>query len=103
MAKSTAINDFLQRMLSSANPWVGGRDVRVADVLDESAEQIDSVFGDQPEVRAAVELTVGQTYRGLGIFDAAESHLTEALNTHREILPEGDPDRGSQYTPRDPP
>jgi len=92
MAKSTAINDFLQRMLSSANPWVGGRDVRVADVLDQSAEEIDSVFGDQPEVRAAVELTVGRTYRGLGIYDAAESHLMDAVNLRREILPEGNPD-----------
>jgi tetratricopeptide (TPR) repeat protein/tRNA A-37 threonylcarbamoyl transferase component Bud32 len=90
-AKATAINGFLQRMLASPNPWVGGRDVRVADVLDQSVKSIEGAFAGQPVVEAAVRLTVGRTYRGLGLYDAAETQLNRALAVQRTTLTIGDP------------
>ncbi|NIQ25940.1 MAG: hypothetical protein GTN88_05200, partial [Gammaproteobacteria bacterium] len=71
-AKSAAINEFLQGMLSSADPWQKGRDVKVADVLGQAAGDIGAAFDDQPEVEAEVRLTIGRTYRNLGLYEEAE-------------------------------
>jgi eukaryotic-like serine/threonine-protein kinase len=86
-AKAGAVNDFLlQRMLSAANPWQDGRDVTVAKVLDTAASQIDERFGDQPDVRAAVQHTLGQAYQRLARIDDAERFLTEAFEWRRTNL-----------------
>lgn len=93
-AKSTAINDFLQRMLASVDPVQGGRSVKVADVLDQAAGDIGRSFQGQPDVEAAVRVTVGRTYRGLGIYEDADTQLREALTLRLRTLPAGDPQTG---------
>jgi serine/threonine protein kinase len=90
--KAAAVNEFLQRMLGSADPWIGAREVKVADVLDQATEEVESSFRDQPEVAAAVRFTLGRTYRGLGLYPEAEAQLREALELQRAALPDGDPD-----------
>jgi serine/threonine protein kinase/Tfp pilus assembly protein PilF len=90
--KAAAVNEFLQRMLGSPNPWTGAREVKVADVLDQATEEVESSFQGQPEVAAAVRFTLGRTYRGLGLYPEAEAQLREALELRRAALPDGDPD-----------
>ena len=86
-SKATAINEFLQQTLGSANPYDGtGRDVTVLEALDGAVERIDDAFADQPEIRAAVEYTIGSTYRDLGEYDRAESLLRAALETRQRLV-----------------
>jgi tetratricopeptide (TPR) repeat protein/tRNA A-37 threonylcarbamoyl transferase component Bud32 len=91
-AKAAAVNEFLQRMLGSADPRIEGRDVKVADVLDQATGEVEESFGDQPEVGAAVRFTLGRTYRGLGLYPEAETQLRKALELRRATLPPGHPE-----------
>ena len=84
-AKAEAVNDFLQTMLASANPWVGAREVKVADVLDQAVAEIDAELDAQPEVEAAVRFTLGRTYQGLGLVEEAEEQVKEALEIRRSM------------------
>ncbi|MFC1573163.1 tetratricopeptide repeat protein [Candidatus Eisenbacteria bacterium] len=90
--KSERINTFLQEMLGSVNPTEQGRDVSVREVLDEAAAQIETELADQPEIQAAVRNTIGATYTALGLYDAAERHLREALATRQRVLGNEHPD-----------
>jgi non-specific serine/threonine protein kinase/serine/threonine-protein kinase len=89
-AKAQAVNDFLRRMLASANPWVEGRDVKVVDVLDQAAGEIDAVLGDQPGVESSVRTTLGRTYRELGLHGEADTQFGRALEAHQPLDPAGD-------------
>ena len=86
-AKAKAINDFLQSTLFSAHPSLGGgRQMTVVDALAAAVRKIDTAFPDQPEIRAAVETTIGRTYLDLGLYAEAEPLLRRALTTRREVL-----------------
>jgi serine/threonine protein kinase/Tfp pilus assembly protein PilF len=86
-AKSESVSAFLQRMLGSASPSVAqGRDLTVAQVLDEAAARVDAEFADHPEIRAALHRTIGKTYDGLGRYELAQRHLETALATYRATL-----------------
>jgi tetratricopeptide (TPR) repeat protein len=92
-AKATAINAFLQESLGSANPYVGtGRQVTLLDALAGAAENIEASFADQPEIKAALQHTLGQTYYELGQYDKAEPLLLDALETQEKILGNAHPD-----------
>jgi non-specific serine/threonine protein kinase/serine/threonine-protein kinase len=84
-ARAQAINRFIVDMLGSADPLVSGRDVRVADVLDDAARRLDTSLDDQPEVEAAVRQSLGVTYRGLGLYDKAGPQLERSLKMHRQL------------------
>jgi tetratricopeptide (TPR) repeat protein/predicted Ser/Thr protein kinase len=92
--KAEAVRRFLHEMLSSVDPGRDGRDVRIIDILERAAEEIDSRFEDQPEVKAALRATIGLSYRALGMLDTAGKHLVKALRLrmthngedHRETL-----------------
>jgi serine/threonine-protein kinase len=91
--KATAINEFLQETLFSAHPHVGaGRDAKVVDALAAAVPRIANSFADQPEVRAAVQHTVGRTYADLGLIDEAKPLLQASLDTRRRVLGPGHPD-----------
>lgn len=85
-AEAEAVASFLEEMLASADPGAMGRDVRVVDVLDGAAERTLSSFGDTPLRQAAVSVTLGRTYRGLGDFASARRQFEQALDIRAEIL-----------------
>ena len=85
-AEAEAVASFLEEMLASADPGVMGRDVRVIDVIDNAAEQIPESFGDTPLRQAAVSMTLGRTYRGLGDFASARQQFEQALGIRTESL-----------------
>jgi serine/threonine-protein kinase len=80
-AIATAVMDYLTNdMIAAANPGEGGRtDVTVAELLDVAAESADERFAGQPEVEAAMRLSLGEAYIGLGDLDAAETQLAASL------------------------
>ena len=67
--KAERINQFLQKMLASADPRSEGRDVKVTEVLGMAAQDIESDFEGQPEITADLDNTLGLTYLGLGQFE----------------------------------
>lgn len=78
LAGQEAVNEFLERMLSAADPSRAlGRAVTVAQVLDEAELGLDDIA--LPSVRAAVRRTLAQTRAGLGEFERALALVDEAL------------------------
>src|SRR5260370_3135521 len=96
-AKSDRINSFLQEMLGFSDPsWNSpnadpGHELSVREALDQAAKRAESELADQPEVLAEVERTMGNSYRGQGRLDNAESHLRSALELYRRTKGEDSP------------
>jgi serine/threonine protein kinase/tetratricopeptide (TPR) repeat protein len=58
-------------------------------VLAPATRALEADFDDQPLVRAQLHQAVGAVYHKLGLFQAAEQHLTAALEIHRHHFGEG--------------
>lgn len=91
-AKATQVQDFLLGMLAAADPAQRGRpDVTVRDMLDLASRRINMDPADQPEVRAALDTAIGASYRELGLYESALTHLQRALETNIQLFGERSP------------
>jgi serine/threonine-protein kinase len=91
--KATAINQYLQQILFAAQPHQGrGRQMTVVEALAAAVPQIEASFRDQPEIRAAVQHTIGRTYLDLGLYGEAEGLLRQSHATRRQVLGPEHPD-----------
>jgi tetratricopeptide (TPR) repeat protein len=87
-----AVSNFLQEMLASANPYhLQAKDVTVRELLDRTAQQLDTSFAEQPEALASLHLTIGRTYRSLLLFAKAEPHLVAACRITSQLHGDSDP------------
>lgn len=90
--KAEHINAFLQQMLSSPDPsWytpgeAKGPGTTVVEVLDEASRRIETDLDGEPEVKAELHMTIGNTYRSLRQLDAAQPHLEAALDLRRALF-----------------
>jgi serine/threonine protein kinase/tetratricopeptide (TPR) repeat protein len=97
-AIASGVSDFLQKDLlgnaSAQNQGDAGitpnRDITVRALLDRAAQRVAGKFDQQPRVEAAIRLTMGNTYRHLGLLPEAEQQLTSSLALFRRAAPEGD-------------
>jgi len=78
-SKFRSINDVLISTLVSVHADEDGRDVRVADLLDRAGREIESDLEHQPQVRAAMHHTLGQSYESLGLLEESIKHQSSAL------------------------
>jgi serine/threonine protein kinase/Flp pilus assembly protein TadD len=86
-AKQTTV--FLQDMLLSVHPSMSqGREITVREILEEADQSVRRSLADEPEIQAAVQTVLGETYSGLGFRDKGIAHLEEALATQLEVLGE---------------
>ena len=87
-AKAQAVTTFLTDMLASADPATAqGQDLRVRDLLDKaSTVSLRNEQSLQPDVRAAIEATIGRTYFQLGVYDAARTHVDSAYQIQRRTV-----------------
>jgi serine/threonine-protein kinase len=83
--RAAAVGGFLQQLLRSVQPEIGRRDAQVSDVLDAAARRVQHDLAAQPAVQAELEGVIGQSYQGLGRYDAAEQHLKTALQLRRAV------------------
>jgi non-specific serine/threonine protein kinase/serine/threonine-protein kinase len=86
--KATSVNAILQDILASSDPQRSrGEKLAVRDLLDQVAAN-PAVYNrnDQPEVRAAVDATLGRTYMNLSLYEQARQHLDSAYNVRRRTL-----------------
>ncbi len=87
------INRFLNvDLLWQASPEAqANRNIRIRDLLDSAAVRIADRFTDKPAVEAAIQQTLGNTYRSIGEFDKAELHLLRSLEL-RKLYPGAKPE-----------
>ena len=96
-AKAERISAFLRDVFSYANPsWYApgfgkGGQATVAEALAEASKRLERELKDQPEIKADIHHTLGDTYRALGLYADAEPHFQAALKRRKEIYPAGDP------------
>jgi tetratricopeptide (TPR) repeat protein/predicted Ser/Thr protein kinase len=69
-----------------------GESVTAREVLDRGAERVTRDLADQPRVQAELLDTIGQAYRGLGLYDAASPLLEQSLGIRRQALGELHPE-----------
>lgn len=83
-----SVNEFLEAVLASANPWgtERGSEVSVEQMLDVASSKLDagSMRG-QTEAEARVRTTLGQAYGGLSLYPKAERHLRKALEALQQL------------------
>jgi len=82
---AASVNEFLRRMLAAGDPQLDarGRSLTVRELVDRAAKELEEAPPSSPEVEAAVQHTLGSTYRGLGLYDQAEHHLVRAIEMRR--------------------
>lgn len=90
-AEAEAVNQFLNNMITAAEPEEQGIDVKVRDVLEHAAARVDEDFADNALQRAAVIHALGNTAYALGDLSAAEEHFARAAEIRREELGIDDP------------
>ena len=79
-ATAHRVSKFLQSLLAEADPSLGADPkASIREVLDRGAARLATELEDEPEIRAELELVVGQVYRQWGEYDAAEPFLDRAL------------------------
>ena len=92
LAASRQVTAFLADMLSAGDPSELGRDATVRELLDLAAPQIGERFPERPRIEKALRLTVGLTYRALGLLAPAREHLERALALSRALWGDDHPD-----------
>ena len=79
------INEFLERILSSANPDYTRPNLMLEDILDHASRGLEAELAGEPEIRASLHSTLGMAYLGIKRFEAAEKHLKAALHLRRSF------------------
>ncbi len=82
--KAEKVSMFLQKMISSADPYEVGRDVKVYDVVEKASHNVGKEFKEEPKVEAAIHSTLGNTFTNLGEYKEAKDHLLKALKLNEE-------------------
>lgn len=97
-AKFRSINQVLTDLLVSVQTGVDGRDVRVVELLDRVAGELESDLEERPEVAAALHATLAESYFNLGIYADAEQQARRALELLDGRVAERDPERLAAWT-----
>ncbi len=77
--KQSRISVFFRDLLSEVDPGQSGPDMRVMELLDVAAGEVEDRFGEYPELRASIQSTIGETYTRLGSYEIAEQQLADAI------------------------
>jgi serine/threonine protein kinase/tetratricopeptide (TPR) repeat protein len=79
-ARAAAVNNFLLRMLGTADPQlIKGKDVLVRDLLDQSAQEVAENPPADPDTAESIQHTLGGAYQSLGLYSRAAEHLRKSL------------------------
>lgn len=92
-ATSKAVNDFLQRdLLAQASAYNQASpntrpdpDLNVRTALDRAAARIKGKFDKQPLVEAAIQQTIANAYKDLGLFPDAQPHAERSVELRSKV------------------
>ncbi|MEL6820722.1 MAG: protein kinase, partial [Calditrichota bacterium] len=95
--KAERINEFLRTILSYAgsysedNTTIKKEEITVLAALNEGAARLEADLAEEPEVRGALHLTMGESYSRLDKPNEAAYHFKAAHFIYEEIYPPEDP------------
>jgi tetratricopeptide (TPR) repeat protein len=89
--QAEAISTFGIELFRSPDPSQDGRHVKVVDVLDRAAEQMEKGFVGPPEMKAALLNALGETYNSLGLYDRSITMHQQARTIREAALGPEDP------------
>jgi serine/threonine protein kinase/tetratricopeptide (TPR) repeat protein len=95
--QAEAVSAFLVQVFRSPDPSRDGRQVKVAEVLDQAGERLEKELSGSQATRGALLDALGRTYNGLGIFDRAVALHTRARFVNEAAL---GPDHAQTLTSR---
>jgi len=79
--------DFLATIFVAATPRGAlGRNISARDLLDESAQRVDTELSATPEARASALYNLGMAYRHLGLMDEAEPLLLRSYELRQQLF-----------------
>ena len=84
-ARTRQVTQFFQDVLSSARPDRQGGNVTIAQAIDSAIVRADSAFTGQPDLRAAIKLTLGATLTNMYHYQRAKPLLEDALRYRRQV------------------
>ncbi|MEP6475252.1 MAG: serine/threonine-protein kinase [Gemmatimonadota bacterium] len=83
--RTTRVTAFLQEVFASARPQREGRSVTVVQAIDSAIPRIDSSFSADPDLRAAIKLTLGATLNDMFLYERARPLLEDAYRLRRQL------------------
>ncbi|MEO8294385.1 MAG: protein kinase [Gemmatimonadota bacterium] len=83
--RTSQVTAFFQHVLASAKPQREGRAVTIVEAIDSSIQRIDSSFSGDPDLRAAIKLTLGSTLNDMFLYERAQPLLEDAYRIRRSI------------------
>lgn len=84
-ARTRQVTQFFQDVLSSARPDRQGSGVTVVQAIDSAIARTDSAFIAQPDLRAALKLTLGATLANMYLYERARPLLEDAYRLRSSI------------------
>ncbi|MFT5423873.1 MAG: tetratricopeptide (TPR) repeat protein [Phycisphaerales bacterium] len=85
--EARVVTNFLTRALQSADPSKMGKDVKVAEILDDAAKTLASPeFEASDQSKARLHHTLCVTYMKLGVYEDAVFHARRAIEIRLEIF-----------------
>ena len=78
-ADAEAVNTVLISSIEAAAPGKGGRELKVVDMIDRAAKEIDTSFAGLPGRRVKLHDTYGRIYRALNLYEPSATHFESAL------------------------
>jgi serine/threonine protein kinase/TolA-binding protein len=87
--KAESINRFLRETLSAGSQLGGGRDVKILDVLDKAAKEIESNPDITPDVAIEIHQSLADSYNAITASDQALKHADLSLDlAKKHYLPD---------------
>jgi len=85
--KAKRIQHSLEEVIGSVNVYSSRAwNATVREMLDEAARRVEADLADQPEAEAAIRNRLGVAYAQVGLYEAAEEQLRQALEIRRELF-----------------
>ena len=89
-AKQTA--DFLVGLFEVADPSEArGNSITAHEILERASDRIEKELGNEPAVRARLQATMSQVYKGLGLYQPSAKLAERSWASRRGTLGENDP------------
>ena len=87
--KAKAVSEFLGSLFEAASPEEArGKTITARDLLSEGAKRIDKELSDTPEIQTAMFGIIGDVYRRISDYEAAEVLLLQALDQSKRLYGE---------------
>ncbi|MCC5905958.1 MAG: serine/threonine protein kinase [Balneolaceae bacterium] len=83
--RTLKINEFLQEILTEADPYEAGANATVRDVLRKAGELVGERFSDQPDLEAPLRFTIGYTQLSLMELNESLANLQRAEELYLQL------------------